>query len=492
MGKIKLKVQKKILGAAIATVVSVPAVSAHHNHGSDDKPKQKVSYQVDTLVLDDYVHPGAYYNYATNSITMNYFKGVTNRSKAWIEGVLYHELKHRENYRKGIWAYALSLEDAYKVQMHDEISAHLANLIAAREVYIKTGNIEDIIDMAEDCLFYRNAIVLEQIDPKSSDKEDFEKEMAFIADGIQKMWMKYYADHPLMMEECAGNGATFYDVSGKYAPFYEANYKRALKIMYHVGGIDFSKYLKKDVQIPEGGKKMLYQKMYENYEVFPKISHREFAETMGLPVFDGSMSVKQYYNLLQHRLIADYVVPALQEESVQKADDEAIRKIIGHARQHAAKQKAFLNRIAYLAAKEYKMSGKKLPKDNDAAYGAAIEGTYVGALEFYGMSWIDLDKKLPLRYRSDMGYTKENIRFAEENPAVNPPNYIKPTYRDYRDEDGSRVSEVQNIELLDLSKHIIKIPRAKNDVMPKKQNFKEQNKTYNRAAASKYARQRGR
>jgi len=486
MSSIRHKVHQKILGAAIATVVSVPAASANHQY-PDDKPKQKVSYQVDTLSWDGYVHPGAYYNYDSNAIVMNYLKGAKKRTQISIEGVLYHELKHRYNYQKGIWAYPLSLEDAYKVQMHDEISAHLANLIAARELYIKTGNVEDITDMAEDCLFYRNAIVSKQIDPKSSDKEDFEKEMAFIVEGIQKMWMKYYADHLLMIEECAGNSADFYDVSGKYAPFYEANYKRALKIMYNIGGIDFSKYLKKDVQIPEAGKKMLYQKMYENYEVFPKVSHREFAKTMGFPAFDGSMSVKQYYKLLQHRLMADYLVPVLETESIKKADDDAVRKIIGHARQYAANQKAFLNRIAYLAAKEYKASGKKLPEDNNEAYETVVEKMYAGVLAFYNVSWIDLDKKLPLKYRSDMDYTKENIRFSEENLMINPPKYIKPTYRDYRDEDGSRVSKVQHVELLDLSKHIIKVPQAKNDMKSKKQNFKEQNTADKCTVILKYA-----
>ena len=489
MSSIRHKVHQKILGAAIATVVSVPAVSAHNDHSQDNKPKQTVSYQVDTLKSDGYIHPGAYYNYDSNTITMNYLKEAPQRSKSWIEGVLYHELKHKENYQKGIWAYPLSLEDAYKVQMHDEISAHLATLIAAREEYIKTGNVEDITAMAEDCLFYRNAIVLGKIDPKSSDKEDFEKEMAFIADGIQKMWMKYYADHPLMMEECAVNGAAYYDVSGRYAQFYEKNYNRALKIMYKVGGIDFSKYLKKDVKIPEDGRKMLYKKMYENYEIFPKMGHHEFAEIMDLPAFDGTMSVKQYYNLLQHRLMADYIVSAFKEEGIQKADDEVIQKIIGHARQQAAKQKAFLNRLAYLAAKEYKSSGQRLPKDNNNAYNEAVEKMYDGVFEFYNISWTDLDKKLPLKYRSDITYVKENTNLAEENAVIHQSMYVKPTYRDYSDEDGSRVSTVQNVELLDLSKHIITIPK-KNGITQSRQDFKAQNIAYNRAMAAKYSNHR--
>lgn len=373
MGKIKLKVQKKILGVAIATVVSVPTVTARHTRDSDDKPKQTVSYQVDTLRADGYLYPGAYYSYGSNTITMNHFKGVTNRSEAWIEGVLYHELKHQENYQKGILAYPLSIEDAYKAQMHDEISAHLATLIAAREVYIKTGNVEDITDMAEDCLFYRNAIVLEQIDPKSPNKEDFEKEIAFIVGGIQKMWMKYYADHPMMISECAVNGADYYDVSGRYEQFYKENYNRAIKIAYTVGGIDFSKYMNKDVQIPVDGKKMLYTKMYENYGLFPEMSHREFAEIIGFPVFDGSMSVKQYYALMQHQLIADYIIRKLKDEDIDKADSKSINNIFGHARQYAAEQKAFLSRMAYLAAKEYKSAGLKLPKDNIEAYDEAIK-----------------------------------------------------------------------------------------------------------------------
>ena len=486
MNKIKRKVHQKILGAAIATVVSVPAVSAHNDRYPENKPKQTVSYQVDTLVLDGHVYPGAYYDYASNNIIMNYFKNAENRSEASLEGVLYHELKHRYNYQRGIWAYPLSLEDAYKVQMHDEMSAHLASLIAAREVYLKTGNVEDITNVAEDCLFYRNAVVLEQINPKSRNKEDFEKEMAFMLEGVQKMWMKYYAEHPLMMEECAVNGAANYDVSGRYEQFYGENYHRALKIMYTIGGVDFSKYLEKDIQIPEDGRKMLYKKMYENYEIFPKMAHREFAEIMDFPTFDGKMSVKQYYNLLQHRLMADYLVPVLQKESMKKADEEAIQKIIGHARQYAAKQKAILNRMAYLAAREYKSSGRKLPKDNDEAYDDAAEKMYVGVFEFYNISWLDLDKKLPLKYRSDIAYTKENIKQATENAVIHQPENMKPKYRAYRNEDGSRVSDVQNIELLDLSKRIIQIPKTKGKEMPQRQDFREQNMAYNRAVATRF------
>lgn len=72
---------------------------------------------------------------------------------------------------------------------------------------------------------------------------------------------------------------------------------------------------------------------------------------------------------------------------------------------------------------------------------------------------------------------------------INPPKYIKPTYRDYRDEDGSRVSKVQHVELLDLSKHIITIPKKKG-ITQNRQDFKAQNIAYNRAMAAKYSNHR--
>lgn len=95
-----------------------------------------------------------------------------------------------------------------------------------------------------------------------------------------------------------------------------------------------------------------------------------------------------------------------------------------------------------------------------------------------------MNKSVPLKYHANMSYIKERIKPSEENVVINPPNRSKPMYRAYKDEDGSRVSEVQNVELLDLSKHIIQIPRATNDVTPK-----EQNTAYNHAIASKYANQ---
>lgn len=66
----------------------------------------------------------------------------------------------------------------------------------------------------------------------------------------------------------------------------------------------------------------------------------------------------------------------MKDEDIDKADSKLINNIFGHARQYVAEQKAFLNRIAYLAVKEYKSAGLKLPKDNIEAYDEAVGKIY--------------------------------------------------------------------------------------------------------------------
>lgn len=91
-------------------------------------PTRNVDFQIDMIPnLDNY--SGGYFSPSKNSITLNYKKGDESWNE-WIldETVLAHEQKHRDNRAAGLYEYPVSPEQAYKINMHDEMAAHLREL----------------------------------------------------------------------------------------------------------------------------------------------------------------------------------------------------------------------------------------------------------------------------------------------------------------------------------------------------------------------------
>ena len=235
---------------------------------------RNIDFQVDTVV-EDYAY--GYFNDSKNSITINYLEENENfnklsKSKAAIiyeqkhrenfnkrsksKATIIHEQKHRDNYNQGMYAYALSVEQVYKIDMHDEISANMASLIYLRDEYLKTGDISVFDECGMRFSFYTDAIKNGEINPFSNSKEDFDKDMSLIANGTRDMWVKYYGRTAYV--ELNSNFALRYgEKNGTHAEFYDQNYERAKKIAYTIGGVDFTKYMDKDVEVPEEGKKRI-------------------------------------------------------------------------------------------------------------------------------------------------------------------------------------------------------------------------------------------
>ena len=216
---------------------------------STEEYQRTVDVQVDTVSAESAGRTGAYFQSGKRSITVNHIKGNTKWNE-WSESdnVLAHEQKHRDDYLRGIFAYPVSAELEYKRRMHAEIAANIASLVELRQKYIETGDISVFDAEQKRFSFYKEAIEKVEIDPNSPYIEDFDKEMSLIVNGTQKVWEEKFAAR---YSKAHLSKAMFNGDDGKYAAYWNENYKNSLEIAYNIGGVDFTKYMKKDVEIPK-------------------------------------------------------------------------------------------------------------------------------------------------------------------------------------------------------------------------------------------------
>lgn len=216
--------------------------------------KRDAQYQVDTLKGELFSAGG--FNLTTNALTLNY-SGDDWFGTAWAEHytTLIHELHHHDNAWGGMYTYPVSAEQAYKINMHDEISANLAELVAMREEYLKSGDISVFDEKGSKFDFYKEAIENGKIEVNSQNVSKFNDEMGFMANGVRDMWERDRAES--YIKQNSSNAKLFYDKSGKYGRYYDENYQRAVKKAYDIGGINFSDYMDRDVNIPEKGREAL-------------------------------------------------------------------------------------------------------------------------------------------------------------------------------------------------------------------------------------------
>ena len=353
---------------------------------------REVDFQVDTLSNRTSSGSGAYFTPNRNSITINYVKG-DESFNTWNGSMdtLIHEQKHRDNEAQGMYAYAISPEQAYKINMHDEISANMAALLYLRDEYLKTGDISVFGDKSGLFSFYVDALKKGEINPSSNKKEDFDKEMALIANGTRDMWVRRYAATQYLDGHV--NNAKYYgEKDGKHAAYYDQNYERARKIAYTIGGVDFTQYMDKDVEIPDAGKRRI-------------MGNEKLAEELGLPKYDGKMSLLQYQNLLQHALAVQdpacgvkcrdaspfdegtrgqwntemAAFAYLTEGKLLSSQQEDYQAALDNV---AKNDKALIDGLVNQVAREYAERGEKLPEGDDKAYNQAVDELYSGKVKF--------------------------------------------------------------------------------------------------------------
>ena len=196
---------------------------------ADDKMRT-IDFQVDTLSNENTA--GGYFTPNKRTVTINYQEG-NEEFNDWSQSptVLIHEQKHRDNYSQGMYVYALSPEQAYKVEMHDEISANMAALLYLRDEYLKTGNMAVFEQENGRFAFYTDAIKKGEINPFSSKEEDFDKEMALIVNGTRDMWVRDFASTDSYLSTGKWYAQHRGEADGKHAAFYDENYDRAKKII---------------------------------------------------------------------------------------------------------------------------------------------------------------------------------------------------------------------------------------------------------------------
>ncbi len=352
---------------------------------------REVDFQVDTL--SNKTTTGAYFLSGDNTLTINYVEGEDSfNSWSGSMAVLMHEQKHRDNRSQGIYEYALSPEQAYKTEMNDEISANMASLVYLRDKYLKTGDISVFEEDGSRFRFYTDAIKKGEINPFSNKKEDFDKEMALIANGTRDMWMRDFSG--TYVDYGVRNAKSYGEKDGKHAAYYDQNYERARKIAYTIGGVDFTQYMDKDVEIPDAGKRKIME-------------GEKLAEELGLPKYDGKMSLLQYQNLLQHTLAvqdrlcglkcrdkfpgldegktigqwhtetAAYVY--LTEKKLMPSQQEDYQTALDNV---AKNDKALIDGVVNQVAREYAARGEKLPEGDDEAYNKAVDELYSGQVKF--------------------------------------------------------------------------------------------------------------
>ena len=351
---------------------------------------RNVDFQVDTLSVG--TSTGGYFSSGSNSITINYVEG-DKKFNEWSgsNALLVHEQKHRDNENQGMYTYAISKEQAYKLDMHDEISANICSLIYLRDKYLKTGDISVFEEEGGRFRFYANAIENGEINPFNNSKEDFDKEMSLIANGTRDMWLHSFSD--IYLEQNCSCAKSCGEQDGKNAEFYDQNYERAKKIAYNIGGVDFTEYMDKEVEIPDAAKMRI-------------VPSEQLISQMNLPKYDGKMSLLQYQKLLQHALLmkdknvginSKELFPVgvetrgkfnldmaaycyLTDGKLSDITQEMYRDALNNLSDKDALN--CINGIINNIAKDYEERGELLPKGDDKAYNDAVDKLYTGKVKF--------------------------------------------------------------------------------------------------------------
>ena len=506
--------RKKLLTLATFLSTFIPSASLAEETPKQDNvkakesitsviPTRKIDYQVDTVSsVDNY----GLYSKSKNSITLRYQKiagAKYNLPEDFIAMCAIHEQKHRDNRVMGICKYPVNPEQAYKLDMHNEISANIAELIYIRDKYIKTGDIK-ILDISSRFDFYKEAVEQGRINPQSQYREDFDAEMSLIINGVIKLWDKDIAD--IYSSQNAGNAFNNSDHAGVYSDFHDENYKKCLSLIYTISGVDFSQYIKEDVIVPVSGKKRLDYMLLQSYLYMKSLTNQEAADFFCLPKYDNRLTLDEYRNLLRHAVVIKHMSIAhntpqeylsataqsyLKQEKTREEISEEYKKSFEIVNKHFKHTiDAMIDRIAT----DSHNGTIKIPrktKEKGMYYEQALAKLYTVSIEKDGelldvnlSEILNPDGKMPLSnvYELSLGtFVKET-----NNKKVSTINLPEPKYGKWKDEDGERVSEVQYVEVIDTSRESIVRPK-KSYISEAKDNIAEfmKNPTENLLAMKK-------
>ncbi len=163
--------------------------------------------------------------------------------------IVAHEMWHRICMMNDVLEKPMSATQYRTGRDNFEISASIVQLLTFRDDYIQASPEQRLqLHKLDDpkIKMYLLAVDNDIIRPLSNDKKDFDFEMEFIAKMVSGYWNNnlsatYAQRHNAMTEKA--NRKEF------KSPIYEKNFTQDIKVMNHIGGIDFSKlYNYKDVR----------------------------------------------------------------------------------------------------------------------------------------------------------------------------------------------------------------------------------------------------
>ena len=259
-------------------------------------PTRTIDYQVDTVF--SYNNVAAYFSKNKQSVTQNHYLYM-DHNKIHEISLLAHEQKHRDNSLFDLPNTPMSLEQHYKALCHNEISASIVELLQLRQMYIDAPSQQErnkvIEAMSINFEFYANLLKStgdNKIDPLSTSPKDFDKEMKLIANYIQQSWMKnraptYHKTNNLVVE------GVFYIHNYSTLQENDENYQRYLDTVYTIGGINFSKYMNKDIECYAQNVKEA-QELIDNNAPRNKVEEKINGRTNNKTVYDTDYKPSTY------------------------------------------------------------------------------------------------------------------------------------------------------------------------------------------------------
>lgn len=273
-------------------------------------PVRRVEYYTDTL--DGRSWAALYYS--NGKITRNY---VEKDSRYRMQLDLFaHEDWHAHN-NKINWRYMkdLSPSQFYRLCMHDEISANIAGLLTIRFEYLAAEDKQSFIEKHRQSYyygFYFEAIEAGYINPESNDPSDLEREYNFIMNSTQKEWIerRYRTYFPslyrMLQRNIKRNGINIGN---------EKKYKGIVKYMYKIGGVDFFKYMEKDVT--PGDDRVQFNENIGAIPSFTDVSSDMVVYTDNTLSLLDSVCAEKYNEAFQHLLISANLKSKLKDFDIE-------------------------------------------------------------------------------------------------------------------------------------------------------------------------------
>lgn len=278
-----------------------------------------IVYQTDTLAVPPFANS---YCYGT-TIIRNF---VPDHKGYELElAILVHEQKHADNYSKGFRSLQMTPSQYAKLCAHDEISANLCQLLTLRYEYLGAPTPEarkDVINKYKKTKFsyYFEAIEKGIIFPESREEVDKKQEWSFIYNETSKMWMRdlwprYLPSITGMVERYLNRCNP--DVSEAVQ---KKGYEKALKIMYgNIGGVDFRKYMEKDIDLDNHTFEMMDD--FVKVNVF-KGDKKEYLEGVRKQI----STIKKKYGKLTPEIIEHIYVAEGMKSALKDIDENLLKK----------------------------------------------------------------------------------------------------------------------------------------------------------------------